>query len=403
VFIASRDARIIKIDLKASTYGEVDGAPYARFVTVFADRVVAAGIAPDSLGSTKIQWSANALPEEWDALENEGAGEENLISSPSDTGDDITGLHALTQEMLILRERSIWVATRQPIVFAPFRFQPISVNHGCDLPYSAVKVENGVIWADYRSKGVWLFQPGSQPQRISDQIDDQLFVDLENLKWAEGSYDPFNREYHLGLATAPGEQLTKIWVLNLKTGAWAYDDTPIIQTIGQTVQLDDLIMIDELLGTIDAQNPAPSGVINDWEGSEVLPTGILKGTNTGEVLIQSYDADDDWNAFNFEFEWQSHSMAAFELRRTLTDLMLTIEAPISGTATLQESKDEISWVNDKVVTITGATNRQRIGLPRRQITGNDLFWRISSDCPQLRLNSWWVRILNKFLQRQQTT
>ena len=402
LYIATAHAKIIKVNVLSSTFAEIEDAPKARFITSFADRIFAANILPETLGATRIQWTANALPEVWDPLENEGAGEENLVSSPSDTGDDITGLQALAQEMLILRERSIWIATRQPIVFAPVRFTPVSVNHGCDLPYSVTKVENGVVWADFRTRGVWLFQPGALPQRISGPIDDDLFTDLANLRWAEGAYDPFNREYHLGLALAAGRDITKTWVFSFDTRAWTYDDSPTVRTIGQNVGLDTLTMIDDLTGFIDGLNPSPDGVIDDWAGSETLRTGIFKGTSTGEVIIQSYDHANDWDATAFEFEWQSQNIGGFQNRRTIQDLMVTLEAPVTGTATFTESKDEAAWTNSKAVSLTGAANEQHVGLPRRQISGNELYWRVRSTAPQLRLLSWWVRVLDKFAQRQQT-
>lgn len=402
LYIATAFAKIIKISVLENTFAEVTDAPKAKFITSFADRIFAANIGPETIGATRIQWSANALPEVWDPLENEGAGQENLVSSPSDTGDDITGIHALAQEMLILRERSIWIATRQPIVFAPIRFTPVSVNHGCDLPYSATKVENGVVWADFRTRGVWLFFPGALPIRISGPIDNELFTDLANLRWAEGAYDPFNREYHLGLALAEGQDITKVWIFNFDTKAWTHDDSPTVRTIGQNVGLDTLTMIDDLVGFIDGLNPSPDGVIDDWAGSETLKTGIFKGISTGEVIIQSYDHANDWDGTAFEFEWQSQNIGGFQNRRTIQDLMATVEAPVTGTAVFAESKDEATWINDKTVTVTGAANEQRFGLPRRQITGNELYWRVRTTAAQFRLLSWWVRVLDKFAQRQQT-
>lgn len=401
LFLAGAHHRIMKVDLDANTYEEIEGAPRARFITSFADRVVAANILPETTGATKIQWSGNAEPFEWDPLENESAGEENLISSPSDTGDDISGIFALTEQMVILRERSFWIATRQPIAYAPFRFTPLSTNQGCDLPYSACRVENGVIWADYRTKAVWYWVPGGGPQRLSEPIDDVLYEDLANLTWAEGAYDPFNREYHLGLSTSPSSnELTKIWVFNFETASWTYDDSPTVTTIGQVAGLDSVVMIDDLVGTIDAQNPTPDGVIDDWETAGVITTGVLKGTSTGEVLHQSYDYDNDWDDTAFEFEFQSPNVGSSLYRRTIQDLMVTVEAPVSGSATLEESNDETTWKNQKVVTITGSTAQQRIGLPRRQISGNELYWRIKTSAPQIRLRSYWLRVLEKFLQRQ---
>lgn len=402
LYLATAFTKIVKVNVLNNTYELVSEAPRAKFVTSFADRIFAANIGPETTGATRIQWSANAEPEIWDPLVKESAGQENLVSSPSDTGDDITGIHALSQEMLILRERSIWIGTRQPIVFAPIRFTPVSVNHGCDLPYSATRVENGVVWADFRSRGVWLFNPGQLPQRISNKIDDQLFDDLANLRWAEGTYDPFNQEYHLGLATSEGADIQKTWIFSFRHGAWSYDDSPTVRTLGKNVGLDTLTMIDDLTGFIDGLNPSPDGVIDDWAGSETLKTGIFKGVSTGEVIIQSYDYPLDWDASAFTFEWVSQNIGRFEFRQTLTDLLVSCIATVTGTAVFAHSKDNATWDHAKTVTITGAAIGQRFGMPRRQLSGNEIYWRVQTTAAKFRMTAWWVRILNKFHQRQQT-
>ena len=412
LIVATAHTKLISVDLNTQSYDEIEQAPRAKFVTSFADRVVAANILDSDLGPSRVQWSRNADPFVWDPLEHESAGEENLISSPADTGDDITGLFAMRNTMLILRERSLWMASRNPIAIAPFRFEALSVGIGCDLPYSATRVQDAVVWADYRSNAVWLYQPGQPPQRISDAIRDQLYTDLKNFKWAEGSYDPSENEYHLGLAVDADEHLIhKVWVFNFNTGQWTFDDSPDVTTIGQALEMTDLVMIDELTDDIDDQipipadplKPNPTGVIDDWSGPEVRATGVFKGTVTGEILHQSYDYNTDWDGSWFAFEYQSQNLGSFSRRRTLAGILVGVEALVGGHVQVSLSVDGHLWFKELSLNCDPIEGEQTLRLGASPITGHNLFWKLTSYIPQIKMSHWAAKLREQTFEAKDTS
>lgn len=411
LILATAHTKLIGVDLNNQTYDEIEQAPRAKFVTSFADRIVAANVLDPGFGSTTIKWSANADPFVWSALDDESAGQETLVSSPADTGDDITGLVSLRNLMLILRERSLWIATRNPVAIAPFRFEPLSVGIGCGLPYSVTKVQDAVVWADYRTSAVWMWQPGSAPRKISDVIRSDLFRDLKNFSWAEGAYDPVENEYHLGLATDEDERrIHKVWVFNFNTGQWSYDDGPEITTIGQAVELNDLVMIDELTDDIDDQvadpsdvlKPNPDGVIDDWAGPEVLGTKIFKGTAAGDVIFQSYEYNTDYNGRWFEFEWVSQNLGSFSRKRTFAGLVVGAEAEQGGEVRFCTSRDNNLWEINVSVNCVPEPGEQSLRLGATPLTGRNIYFRLRTIIGGFRMVSYAVKLRDEAFMPRDT-
>lgn len=412
MIVATAHTKLISIDLNKQSYDEIEQAPRARFVTSFADRIVAANILDAGTGSSRVMWSKNADPFIWDPLEHESAGQEDLISSPSDTGDDITGLFAMRNTMVILRERSLWVASRNPVAIAPFRFEALSVGIGCDLPYSAVRVQDAVVWADYRTSAVWMYTPGQPPQKISDTIRNVLYDDLKNFSWAEGAYDPNENEYHLGLSVSEDENVIhKVWVYNFNTGQWTYDDGPEVITLGQSLEMTDLVFIDELTGDIDDQivdlndplKPNPTGVIDDWSGPEVRGTGIFKGTADGNILHQSYDYGSDWNGEWFLYEYSAQNLGSFSRRRTLASVLVACEARAGGHANILLSIDNDLWFNEVTLNLDPVPREQVVRIGASPITGNNLYWKLTSFIPGFKMTYWAVKLREQVIEPRNTS
>lgn len=424
-FVASEHKKIIAIDFSNQTYYPIADtyAPKAKFLVSYADRLVAANTSDVIAGhvSTNIKWSANGDPMVWSTLEDESAGEATLDSAPSDYGDEITGLAVLGTQLLILRERSIWIVERQPIASDPFRFIPLVTGYGCDLPYTTATIPGGVMFADRRTNGVYIYSPGQLPQKVSNQISDQLYADLDESLWIQGAYDPFEMEYHLGInvpnvlknidgSTVVTEYLTKTWIYSLRTQAWTYDIGPEVSAIQNSYSLYDLVMIDELTGTIDQQvatpgddlKPNPGGYIDDWgeDPDDLFQPSLFKGTPTGEIIYYTYDALHEWDCDRFEFVWQSQNMCSPSKRTTLQDLRFLARAPRNGRMQIAYSKDDLQWRDVKLIRPVPHSSREHYGVPRSQFTGNQLYWKITSDLPGIRLHEFWVKLLQKSQQRQ---
>jgi hypothetical protein len=352
-FIASEHKQIVSVDFDNYTYSPIEGAPKAKFLVPYADRLVAAHTSTPLEGkvSTMVMWSANGDPFVWDPLEDESAGLNPLDSAPSDYGDEITGLAVLGTQLVILRERSIWITERQPIAADPFRFIPLIAKYGCDLPDTVATIPGGVIFADRRSNGVFLYAPGSLPKKISDPIHNDLYSDIGEAKWITGAYDPFEQEYHLALNVPKvmknvdgswlvTEYLVKTWVYSLRTNAWTYDIGPEASALGNVYSLHDLVMIDELTDDIDDQiadagdelKPNPDGFIDDWgeDPDDLFQPSFFKGTPTGEIIYYTYNALHEWDCDRFEFIWQSQNLCSASKRMSIQDLRYVARCPRNG-------------------------------------------------------------------------
>lgn len=412
LFLANPENRIHYVDLQTSTIREIAGAPRARYVTNFAERIIAANIRAFIGGpvETRIQWSANGDPLDW--VEDDSTGFVDMITSPSDTGDAITGLFGIERAMVILRERSIWLATRQPIETAPFRLDPIVADIGCDLPHTAVQIPGGVMWADYRTQGVYIYQVGGVPQKISKDIDDELFrgftAPIQDVtKWSPpfasatdaqflpiAAYDPFNLEYHLAIPTDPTfAWLTKTWVYNLTEQAWSFDDGPRITALGNFSVPSDRVMIDELVGTIDAQ----AGSIDELSPISVPAIDIFKAVVSGEVIRQSYDFDTDWDGERFEFEAVSQNLGQVFQERTARELQFKVETTKPGFVQAETSLDRRNWRNTRQTTMTGIDTEQ-VAPITSAITGRNIWWRLRCIRGDLRLTGWWARMFERSKQ-----
>lgn len=376
---------LLRLEDSTKTVQVVADAPNgARFLTTFAERVIAANIGGSS---SLIAWSANGAPTDWTSI---SAGEENLILAPSDTGDAITGLFSMEGALVILRRASIWAASRQPFAAQPFRFDAVHSGIGCDLPYSAVRVPGGIIFADYRTRGVYFYQLGGIPQRISQPIDDQLFTGLEEPSWVQGSFDWRTLTYKLGIAGS-SKTFTRIWHFNMLNGpSWTYDDGPSARSMGTHIIDETGVFIDSLSGDIDDL----VGSIDSLSrvGYDFTP---LYGRADGEVLAEDEEIDWDFGGTAFEFEAISPNVGSVSRRRTIMDLMLTVDYVRSGSITLEHSVDKSTWRNTKTVVLSG----DRVGMRKTSTTGNDLYWRIKATSSDVKLMAWWLRFGEKSLQR----
>ena len=396
LYLADGIHKIWEVDFDDQTVQQIEEAPIAKYITTYGNRIIAGnvGFEEGGLRPASLAWSANATPRDWTSV---SAGREDL--SESNIGDEITGVFATENDLVIIRRTSIWHGSRQPFAGAPFRFTPVIANMGSDLPYSITRVPGGLIYADQRTRDVYFYTPGAAPQGLAKHLNRTIFEDLRDVKFCAGAFDPFEKEYHLGLVTDDTGFIDKVWVYALEYGAWGYDDGPEVSTIGVVSIPGEAIAIQDLIGIIDVQDPPPTGAIDDYgqEGG-FFPT-LVKGTAEGRVIVQRYAFSTDWNDVNFQFEFQSPNMGSVSKRRTIKDLSLSVDSGM-GSYTLEHSVDRGEWRNSLTTTIPiPVQGRPLLRLPKTQITGNDLYWRLLSTAPGLRIYSWWVRLLEKGRQR----
>lgn len=342
-----------------------------------------------------------------------GAGTENLVTSPSDTGDEITGIIAFEQVMVIFRERSIWHATRQPFAQAPFRFFPVTTEVGCDMPYTIVRVLGGIVWTDFRTRGIYFYRPGIQPIRLNEAIEDENF--LSDLVWPEGAeaaYDPVQKEYHVGY---PTNELSKLglsffwvgnfdgWVENERVPGWTLDTGPGTPFISVVDDVGSQIMIDDLVGFIDDQNPPPTGVIDDYFVVEARDSIVVKGrTFNIYVYDEDYNFDPGIVLTGPEMVLETQDLVHTRGRRTLQEWWSKIEAvdddfggvPGSPSTAFEILIDNKAPKNAKSQLVAGLL---KAGF-KKNFSGDRMRLRITTRAGGFRLYEWWARVVDKSIK-----
>ena len=169
-------------------------------------------------------------------------------------------------------------------------------------------------------------------------------------------------------------------------------------------------MIDELTDNIDDQvpdsgdelKPNPDGYIDDWgeDPDDLFQPSLFKGTPTGEIIYYTYNTLHEWDCDRFEFVWQSQNMCNASKRMSLQDLRFVARCPRNGRMQITYSKDDLQWRDMKLIRPVPHLAREHYGVPRGQLTGNQLYWKFTSDMPGVRLHEFWVKLLEKSRQRQ---
>ncbi|MEE8113334.1 MAG: hypothetical protein V3T23_03160 [Nitrososphaerales archaeon] len=396
LYITNLTKKIIQIDFTNQSYAEISdsAAPKAKFITAFAERILAGYIQDpaDGLLPFGLKWSVNSAPTTWTGT---GSGSENLIQSPSDTGDEITGLFSYGNICVIFRERTIWHITRQPFAIAPFRFDAVITNQGCDMPYSIARVSDeqgkttGFIFADNQTKGIFSYTPGSRPVRIAGgvNVEEQLFTTMTDPSMAVGAYDGRNQEYHIGLpiSTTNIERLGKFWVVALKFNPVPImsDDGPVCTSIDVVSDVGTPTMIDDLTGTIDAL----SGTIDELSAFVIQNPIVLKGDTAGQST-----KEDLATKGTHTFTWTSQDLGSISKRRVLKILTIAMSASASGNTILQWSSDLTTWTTIKTQADVSAL--VKIGFKRQVGSAGDVIhWRVTSLATDFRMTEWWVRLM----------
>jgi hypothetical protein len=260
------------------------------------------------------------------------------------------------------------------------------------MPFSATRVPGGIIFADYRSKGIYYYSIGSRPRKLSVGIEDQLFSGIADPTQAEGDYNPTEQEYHLGYSTDTSNPkvLDTYVVVDLKSGAISIDSGPKATTISVAVDVGDRTTIGGLAGSTIGSLAGTT--IGELTGLIIDSPILLKGTSTGEVLLQDDTSTNDYDGTAFEFIWASQDIGSVARRRTIQEIQAIISADADADTVLEYSTDGTNWTTAK--TITDPSTRTKIGF-KKSFTGDHLYWRVRSKAKNFSMYEWWVRILQK--------
>lgn len=287
---------IRELDPVAQTYKQFGNAPNYRYITSAFDRVIGANLVDAVDIPTQWGWSGAFNYDEFDPSVDISAGFQQLVVSPSDTSDDITGIFNYSTFLVLSRERTIWIAQHQASATNPFNVFAKFPNLGMDTPRTICKNEKGLIWYS-RLLGQILYwePPNGEVRLLNMKIKTSMRNILQQSSGWEyfGSFNPTTYTYSLFaldlLSTCLEFQYSFIydnWVL-------LDHNTPAIPSAVYDLSSGfSSITIDELSGTIDDLE----GTIDQLGGITAEATRIF-GMTEGDIYF-AYPYSGDTNEPN---------------------------------------------------------------------------------------------------------
>ena len=374
------------IDPLLNTFGNLGDAPAYRYVTGFFNRAV--GAARANFNEVEVGWSGDGNITEWNPATDETAGSSPILESPADLSDFITGIFGFSTVMILMREHSVWLATKQPVPQDPFNFYAAVPGIGCDSPNSIAVALNALVWFDRRTRTVWYYEPGQIPQPIGRPIENTIINGINDPNDVIGSYNPITNEYTVCIPQVRGKY-NIAWTYNFRTQAWSFDEFYDVTSINDLDFASAGITIDELgdvpidvLGlpaiTIDELSPA----------SEIIPTRVY-GRGDGEIMLEDDlsitdppHADLGPAGQTVPTQMVSKTFVIPELDMYIAEVVIEYQAAVGGSFTLEYSKNggasEDSWVTAKTITV----DPLQLGRPQllrfiKQIKTRRYAWRLS--------------------------
>lgn len=376
---ANNGANVIQVlNTTVTTYGPLGNAGRYKYICAFFNRIVAANkVDATSPNPVLIAWSGDFNFTQWNPATDISAGSTPLVEAQSDYADPITGLFGFASVMLILRERSLWTATKRPVASNPFAFQAAFPYVGCDTPSSATQTRNGIVWYDFRANQVYVYEVGGTPQPIGDPIKNTLQAAISNKNLVWGSYDQVNNTYFLTVPSATSS-LSRTFLYNFSTGSWTYDDRELAYGVYPVDGGAARQTYDQLQGSYD-QLQAGAVIYNNIGLLGETPPQNYIGYKDGRL---SYEVNQDDKSEGFE--WISKIYRTPSGDQMVSRLMLLYEGLRSGEFVVEYSKNGRPWETYKTVPIVPAEGRKRAYFTKL-IRANEFQWRITCSTGDFKL------------------
>jgi hypothetical protein len=373
LFFVTGKHEIFEINFTANTYAYLGNAGKYKYITGFFNRVVGANLYDASTPNpTLIAWSGDINFTQWNPATDISAGSTPLLEAASDFADPITGLFGFASVMLILRERSLWIATKRPVASNPFQFQAAYPSVGCDCPNTAASKRNGLVWFDYRSKQVYDYTIGQSPRPVGDPVIEQIEPKIGNKETPIGNYNPITNEYTL---TIPGSTttITYAYTLNLNNGSWTERTIDSCQGIHPLDGTASALIIDELSGTINSL----AGTINSLSNTSISPPAVFYAMRDGTILVESSSVDTD-NGATIATVLESKTFVNPDRKLSVSRFRLAYKVFRFGSM-LIEYWNGNSWFTYKTVTLNSGDAGKRLTISCvKHILGREFKWRVTS-------------------------
>lgn len=376
-FYANGVDKIQRLDTAAVTYKEAGpNAPKVKFITGFFNRVVGGyrveGSEPD--GPVTVVWCADGDTTKWpnDASPDITTGQSPIIESPSDYADFITGIFGGPSYLILAREKSLWVATKQPVGSAPFSFSNTQVGIGSDSPRSIQRIPGGLAFLDYRTGQVYAWNVGSYPEEIGAAVFPDIMAAVDDPLKIFSGYDTQQREFSICLPLA-GTSIVRVWTYSFRTKAWVYDEIDLLSCLGDIDSpFSNTSSFDELVGTFDQA----LGTFDTWGVTTVGKPARYFGYTNGEIYTEDKAADTDVGV-SYPCDIQSKDFHSPGNDTYFSRIKVEYQSRKAGTLTLSYSKDKgKTWTISKTASF-GANDNKSIEHVR-VVKAKRLRWRITS-------------------------
>lgn len=385
---------IYEIDTGTDEYKAVGNAPSARYITSAFNRLIAAFItgAPDI--PFRIQWCGESNYTQWDPTIDISAGQQDLITSPSNISDDITGVLTAAQSLIVPRQRSMWIGTHLPSATTPFSFFPQLPRLGADLPRTILLTEKGLIWLNAQTTSVYVWDLSTtEVPTISEKVRRELKAALQLASQVWAAYSHEIAVYTL-FFSYQSESVVRYFEYSFDTKTWVIGEYPNSPTVCSDIDFSSSVTsINDLTGTID-DLVGPIDSLGGLIQTSNRYFGYADGTITYQTFYSgSGDITLDDNGTEFISRVQSKNIQV-PITDTFINLIRLQVAPFStGSVTLSYSKDNgNTWTVAKTVTFTETGKYQLVQL-RKAIKAEYIMWKAETDDCMCTFNGFYIQLV----------
>jgi hypothetical protein len=379
------------VNLSLNTCGPLGNAPNYRYVVGIFNRAV--GLARRDEAETEVGWSGDGDSEEWSSLVDPTAGASPILDSPDDLSDWIKGGVALNNAIFILREKSVWMGTKQPVPSNPFYFYAAAPGIGGDCSYSIQVVKGGVCWVDTRTQEVYYYSVGSQPQPLSFPNKRELFREIDKPVDVFSAFSSKPNEYSIFIPLA--DNVTREWKFNFDTKTWVQGEFYGVTSAANVEVASAVTTIDDLLGSIDSLGDT---AIDDLSEEVLIAIPYTYGRSDGSIAVEDEDADTDAEHDDlvdpptFDTILVSKTFALPEVDENVAKINIEYQASRTTDLLLEYSKDNgATWITSKTVTIT-TFNKPVLLAHRKMIKARRFEWRLSFNAADVSIYSYEVYV-----------
>ena len=171
----------------------VSGLTKAKFIEIYQNYMFMANVVVSGVDSpTRVYWSAIRDETSWNAADWVEIGYED--------GEEITGLKAHGDRLVVYKSKSIWYMTFTGNVDVPFLVFKSNSGVGCAAPYSIQSVNNSHVFLSW--DGLYYFD-GINSYKISDKINNTFRnINRDRITYAKSAYQADKNRYLLSVASA---------------------------------------------------------------------------------------------------------------------------------------------------------------------------------------------------------